>query len=132
MMREEFIELTGFEPTADEYREIEDEYIAADIDKEIFCRQWVENKGIQRLSRLRVVRMSDLAQSVERLSERIDEMNADFYKETKRRDTKIEELRELIRLEQEEGEAWRKKYLDLKSRISEVLGKLEEDLEEVS
>lgn len=40
MMRSEFIERTGFEPTADEYAEIEQEYMGCDIDKDLFCKQW--------------------------------------------------------------------------------------------
>ena len=33
MMKSEFIERTGFEPTEAEYREIEAEYMGCDIDK---------------------------------------------------------------------------------------------------
>ena len=38
MMKSEFIERTGFEPTEAEYREIEAEYMGCDIDKDEFCK----------------------------------------------------------------------------------------------
>ena len=64
MMISEFIERTGFEPTAAEYREIEAEYMGCDIDKDKFCRQWKKNGGIQRLSRQRVRRIEELEQQL--------------------------------------------------------------------
>ena len=39
MMKSEFIERTGFEPTEAEYREIEAEYMGCDIDKDEFCKK---------------------------------------------------------------------------------------------
>ncbi len=42
MMKSEFIERTGFEPTAAEYKQIEQEYMGTDIDKDQFCKQWVK------------------------------------------------------------------------------------------
>lgn len=45
MMKSEFIERVGFEPTADEYREIEQEYMGCDIDKDQFCKEWKKNGG---------------------------------------------------------------------------------------
>lgn len=64
MMISEFIERTGFEPTAAEYAEIESEYMGCDIDKDKFCRQWKKNGGIQRLSRQRVRRIEELEQQL--------------------------------------------------------------------
>ncbi len=73
-MMSEFIERTGFEPTAAEYREIEAEYLGCDIDKDKFCKQWVKNGGIQRLSRIRVRRIEELemALKAEQASHRKD------------------------------------------------------------
>lgn len=48
MMKSEFIERTGFEPTEAEYREIEAEYMGCDIDKDEFCKTWnrdMEQRG---------------------------------------------------------------------------------------
>ena len=47
MMKSEFIERTGFEPTEAEYREIEAEYMGCDIDKDEFCKTWKKQGGIQ-------------------------------------------------------------------------------------
>ena len=60
MMRTEFIERTGFEPTAVEYAEIEAEYMGCDIDKDQFCKEWKKNGGIQRMMRLRARRIEEL------------------------------------------------------------------------
>lgn len=45
MMKSEFIERTGFEPTEAEYREIEAEYMGCDIDKDEFCKTWKKQGG---------------------------------------------------------------------------------------
>lgn len=60
MMKSEFIERTGFEPTETEYREIEAEYMGCDIDKDEFCKTWKKQGGIQRLMRLRARRIEEL------------------------------------------------------------------------
>ena len=64
MMMCEFIERTGFEPTAAEYQQIEAEYMGCDIDKDKFCRDWKRNGGIQRLSRMRIRRIEELEQQL--------------------------------------------------------------------
>lgn len=38
MMMNEFVERTGFEPTMEEYREIEEAYYNFDGDKNAFCK----------------------------------------------------------------------------------------------
>lgn len=58
MMKSEFIEKTGFEPTEAEYRGIEAEYMGCDIGKDEFCKTWKKQGGVQRLMRLRARRMS--------------------------------------------------------------------------
>lgn len=60
MMKSEFIERTGFEPTEAEYREIEAEYMGCDIDKDEFCKTWKKQGGVQRLMRLRARRIEEL------------------------------------------------------------------------
>ena len=54
MMMSEFIKRTKFEPTCEEYDAIEQEYYNFPGDKDAFCRKWLRNGGIQRLSRERV------------------------------------------------------------------------------
>lgn len=60
MMISEFIERTGFEPTQEEYWEIEEQYYEYAGDKDAFCKQWVENKGPEKLQRKRILRIEDL------------------------------------------------------------------------
>lgn len=60
MMMSEFIERTGFEPTAEEYREIEEQYYEFDGDKDAFCKTWKKQSGIQRLTRARAEMIESL------------------------------------------------------------------------
>lgn len=78
MMMCEFIERTGFEPTAAEYAEIEAEYMGCDVDKDVFCRNWKRNGGIQRLSRIRARRIEELEQQLRTAHEQYDRMDSDF------------------------------------------------------
>lgn len=80
MMMSEFIERTGFEPTADEYREIEAEYMGCDIDKDKFCKVWKKSGGIQRLSRMRVRKIEELESKIREMGRRYDEMYAAYSK----------------------------------------------------
>ena len=75
MMRSEFIERTGFEPTAAEYEEIEQEYLGTDIDKDKFCKEWVKNGGIQRLARLRTRRIEELEAQLQQRAMEYDELD---------------------------------------------------------
>ncbi len=45
MMISEFIERTGFQPTAEEYAKIEEAYYDFDGDKNDFCKAFVKNGG---------------------------------------------------------------------------------------
>lgn len=89
MMKSEFIERTGFEPTEAEYREIEAEYMGCDIDKDEFCKTWKKQGGIQRLMRLRARRIEELvkekndhdrmdAQYCEKINRLNDEKNSEL------------------------------------------------------
>jgi hypothetical protein len=40
MMKQEFIQRTGYQPTDQEYEEIERLYMATDDDKDTFCMKW--------------------------------------------------------------------------------------------
>lgn len=76
MMRSEFIERTGFEPTTEEYEQIEQEYMGTDIDKAQFCKQWVKQGGIQRISRQRVRRIEELETEVQQRIKEYDELDS--------------------------------------------------------
>ncbi len=66
MMMKEFTERTGFEPTAEEYREIEKEYMASDIHKDDFCKRWKKQGNIGRLERQRARRIEELEKQLEK------------------------------------------------------------------
>ena len=76
MMMSEFIERVGFEPTAAEYAEIEQEYMGCDVDKDKFCKEWKKNGGIQRLCRMRARRIEELEAEVAMKDRQYEEMDA--------------------------------------------------------
>lgn len=49
MTRKEFIDRTGFTPTEDHFKAIQEEYMAAGVgvDKDTFCARWIKNNGMQ-------------------------------------------------------------------------------------
>lgn len=76
MMMSEFIERVGFEPTAAEYAEIEQEYMGCDVDKDTFCKEWKKNGGIQRLCRMRARRIEELEAEIAMKDRQYEEMDA--------------------------------------------------------
>lgn len=87
MMMSEFIERTGFEPTAAEYEKIEEEYYRFDGDKNEFCKSWKKNGGIEQTCR-------DRAKQIERLQSQIGEMEKELMKQ-------INDLTQQLEREQE-------------------------------
>lgn len=75
MMMSEFIERVGFEPTAAEYAEIEQEYMGCNVDKDKFCKDWKKNGGIQRLCRMRARRIEELEAEVAMKDRQYDELD---------------------------------------------------------
>lgn len=93
MMKSEFIERTGFEPTEAEYREIEAEYMGCDIDKDEFCKTWKKQGGIQRLMRLRARRIEELEAELIKEKNDYDRMDAQYCEKINRlNDEKNSEL----------------------------------------
>jgi len=92
MMMSEFIERTKFEPTTAEYAEIEAEYMGCDIDKDKFCKEWVKNGGIQRLSRIRARRIEELETQLATLQNQSDKRELELQIEVNnaRRERDIE------------------------------------------
>lgn len=128
MMRSEFIERTGFEPTAAEYEEIENEYMGTDIDKDVFCKMWKKQGGAERLMRIRARRIEDLeAQLAEkdRLFEARTTADAKRYHELFDKDRvqmlKMENDIETLRQNLEEAD---KRLADVKARADEADRKL--------
>lgn len=80
MMKSEFIERVGFEPTAAEYADIEAEYMGTDVDKDRFCKEWKKNGGVQRLMRLRARRIEELEAEIAKKDRQYDEMDTRYCK----------------------------------------------------
>lgn len=78
MMKSEFMDRTGFEPTEAEYRDIEAEYMGCDIDKDEFCKQWKKQGGIQRTMRLRARRIEELESQLAAEKRDYERMDAQY------------------------------------------------------
>lgn len=85
MMMYEFTERTGFQPTADEYEQIEQAYYDFDGDKNAFCKAFVDNGGEMKIYKAR-------AEEIERLRSQMLEIEKEHKKEVADRDRRIEEL----------------------------------------
>lgn len=94
MMMSEFIERTGFEPTCEEYAEIEDAYYSFSGSKDEFCKQFVENGGEKQVYTSRV-------QKIARLKSEIVEMEKDFMQELQKKEQEITRLTTALEREQE-------------------------------
>lgn len=94
MMISEFIERTGFEPTADEYERIEDAYYNFDGNKDAFCKAFVENGGELKIYKAR-------ADEIARLRSQMLETEKQFKKDVADRDRRIDHLTAELDLELE-------------------------------
>ena len=93
MMKSEFMDRTGFEPTEAEYRDIEAEYMGCDIDKDEFCKQWKKQGGIQRMMRLRARRIEELESQLAAEKRDYERMDAQYCERINRlNDEKKNEL----------------------------------------
>lgn len=128
MMKSEFIERTGFEPTADEYREIEQEYMGCDIDKDQFCKEWKKNGGIQRLMRLRARRIEELEAEVQKRAREYDELDATRCTQVlaleKTKNEKISKLENDIKMLRRNWEEADRQLADANARAVEAERKL--------
>lgn len=78
MMMSEFIELTGFEPTAEEYEEIEDAYYHFDGSKDDFCKNWLADGGILKAAQARAEKINQLRSELLEL-DHANRMETDDY-----------------------------------------------------
>ncbi len=88
MMIAEFIQRTGFEPTAEEYIKIEEDYCKFEGDKEAFFTDFCEH-GIREMAKAR----GDL---IARLKSQILELEREFHQHCQRQEQKIAELQEAL------------------------------------
>ncbi len=94
MLWQEFVTRTGFEPTFEEYAEIEQAYYQFNGNKDAFCKDFMENGGEQKIYDAR-------AQKIEQLRSKMAEMEKDFMTTIKRQESLIEKLKHDLEVEQE-------------------------------
>lgn len=85
MMMSEFVERTGFQPTADEYEQIESAYYNFDGDKDAFCKAFVEQGGELKIYKAR-------AEEIARLRSQMLEIEKEHKREMADRDRRIDQL----------------------------------------
>ena len=85
MLMSEFIDRTGFTPTYEEYRKIEESYYSFDGDKDAFCKAFVNNDGAMKLCEAR-------AAEIGRLRSLLTENERQYKKDIADRDRRIDEL----------------------------------------
>lgn len=85
MMMSEFIDRTGFEPTASEYERIEKAYYDFDGDKDAFCKAFVKDSGEKKICKAR-------AAEIQRLKSQMIELEKQFKKDVAGREKQIDEL----------------------------------------
>lgn len=128
MMKSEFIERTGFEPTEAEYREIEAEYMGCDIDKDEFCKTWKKQGGIQRLMRLRARRIEELEAELVKEKNDHDRMDAQYCEKINRlNDEKNSEL-DILKHDNEVLKSNQKGIADQLVKESEIANEAERKL----
>lgn len=90
MMIKEFIDRTGFKPTAEEYAEIEKQYMGFDGDKDAFCKAFDVEKACER----RLARMDSMKNELEEMQEtakkREDELKRQIEKLQAKLDRELE------------------------------------------
>ena len=85
MMISEFIERTGFEPTASEYAKIEKAYYDFNGNKDEFCKAFVKNGGEKKIYKAR-------AEEIAQLKSQLVEMEKQHKSEMAAREKQIAEL----------------------------------------
>lgn len=85
MMISEFIERTGFEPTASEYAKIEKAYYDFNGNKDEFCKAFVKNGGEKKIYKAR-------AEEIAQLKSQLVEMEKQHKSEMEAREKQITEL----------------------------------------
>ena len=92
MMIHEFTELTGFEPSMEEYAKIEQQYYEFDGDKKAFCKNFLQNGSVQKMydKRLETIRQlrstmmeneKELRQAMKEKDAMIARLEADLERE---------------------------------------------------
>ena len=71
MLLSEFIEFTGFEPTAEEYAEIEERYYNFNGDRTAYCKHFIKNE-LSEIVRMRKSQIDSLKSQIVELARLIE------------------------------------------------------------
>jgi len=77
MMMIEFTERTGFEPTEEEYAEIEQQYYSFDGNKDAFCKYWKETVGVEGICKARAEKIAQLRSTMVETEKELMQANAE-------------------------------------------------------
>ncbi|OUN24565.1 hypothetical protein [Pseudoflavonifractor sp. An85] len=105
MLIQEFTDMTGFEPTPEEFQEIESEYYRFDGDKQAFCKDFVERSGEK--------------QVYARRAEYIKELYSRLMDQEKEYTAKLNKLEE----------AYAEQILKLTARVAQLQEELDREME---
>jgi len=125
MMMQEFVDLTDYTPTLDEYEAIDAEYMAQDDTKQKFCATWAENKdaSLARCRKAVIVNLYDKIRSHEDLIKRRNEEAITADKTIEALKLKIKSLESELDREQE----WKPYKAEKVERFKKDYEKLESD-----
>lgn len=77
MLYIEFVSRTGYYPKAEEYAEIEAEYLRFDGDKDEFCRAWMRAHPVEMAEAAREKAVRDTKRQLNKIFWRLDDMTSD-------------------------------------------------------
>ena len=77
----EFIELTNFVPSEEEYREIEQDYYIFQGSKQEFCRHFIDTGRVAEIYKKRIERIAKLEADIEVLGNRVDFLTSELERE---------------------------------------------------
>lgn len=116
MLREEFIDRTGFEPMGDEYNDIQTDYLMFNGDKDDFCREWKKSGKAKKLMRERADKIEELRRMVITRDRIIDRQSENI----KRLHERTSELTEKINEAAEESETLGKALTAANSKLARM------------
>lgn len=121
MMRSEFIERTGFDPTADEYAEIELQYMDSDLDKDKFCAKWKRDGGVIRYANQRRYVMEELVQKLNKSDHELELMTSSRDYQKKLADeyrSEVFHLKQVIQELERDRDTYRNKLQAIKDALN--------------
>lgn len=94
MMMSEFTERTGFEPTAEEYAEIEEAYYSFNGNKDAFCKHWKDTVGADGICKARAEKIAQLRSTMVETEKELMQAIAEKDKKIARLEAELEKEQE--------------------------------------